>query len=111
MRDLQRRAGERGADGGKADADEEHAHHAIAAPAVGEPAGGQGEHAEGEEAGRGVLQQVAVAEPPLAVQGERGDGGKDQREQMIEEMPDVEQQEVQSIAHAGSPWPPSLQAA
>ncbi len=101
--DLEGRAREGRGDGGEADANEEHAHHALAAPLVGEPAGGQREYAEGEEAGRGVFQQLGVAEPPFAVQRQRRHRGEDQREQVVEKMTDVEQQEVQALAHEGLP--------
>ena len=60
---------------------------------------GQREHAEGEEARRGVFQQVGVAEAPLAMQRQRRDRCKDQREKVVEEMADVEQQEMQALAH------------
>ena len=33
------------------------------------------------------------------MQRERGNGGEDQREQMVEEVADVEQQEMQALAH------------
>ena len=101
--DLEGRARERRGDGGEADADEEHAHHALAAPLVGEPAGGQREHAEGEEAGRGVFQELGVAEPPFAMQRQRRHRGEDQREQVVEKVADVEQQEVQALAHEDLP--------
>ena len=78
--------------------DEEHDHHAVAAPAVGQPACGQGEQAEGEESRRRVDQQLRIADAPLAVQRQSGDRCEDQREQMIQEMPEVEQQEVGAIA-------------
>ena len=88
-----------GGDRGEADADEEHAHHALAAPLVGEPAGGQREHAEREEAGRGVFQEIGIAQAPLAMQRQRRHGGEDQREQVVEEVADIEQQEMQALAH------------
>ena len=80
-------------------ADEEHAHHAVAAPLVGDPAGGKREYAEGEETGRGVLQELGIAQAPLAMQRERRHRGEDQREQMVEVMADIEQQEMQALAH------------
>ena len=103
--DLQRRAREGRGNRGEPDADEEHAHHALAAPLVREPAGRQREHAEREEPGCCVFQEIGIAEAPLAVQRKRRHGGEDQREQMIQEVPEVEQQEVQALAHEGSPWP------
>ena len=101
--DLQRRLGQSGRDRGEPDADEEHHHHAFAAPFVGEPAGRIGEHPEGEEAGRRVFEQIAVAEPPFADERERRDRREDQREQVIEEVPDVEEQEMRAIAVHASP--------
>ncbi len=89
----------------KPDADEEHAHHALAAPLVRDPAGRQREHAEREEPGCCVFQEVGIAQAPLAVQRQRRHGGEDQREQVVQEVSEVEQQEVQAVAHEGSPWP------
>jgi hypothetical protein len=100
--DLQGRLRKSGGDRGEADADEEHAHHALAAPFVGEPPGRQGEQAEGEEAGSGIGEQIAVADAPLAAERQRRHGGEDQGEQVIEEMADVEQQELRTVTvHAG----------
>ncbi len=102
--DLKRRAGEGGGNGCTADADKVGAHHAVAAPLVGKPAGRQREHAECDEAGRGVSEQVGVAEAPIAVQRQRRHRGEDQHEEMIEEVADVEQQKVQALAHMRAPW-------
>ena len=101
--DLQRRLRKSGRDRGEPDADEEHDHHALAAPFVREPAGRIREHAEREEAGRRVFEQFAVAELPFARERQRRDGREDQREQMIEEVPDVEEQEMRAIAIHGCP--------
>jgi len=97
--DLQGRARERRGKRSKADADEERRHHTLAAPLVGEPPGGQREYAEGKEAGRGVFDEVAITEAPFAIECERRYRGEDQREQMIEEVADIEQQEMQALTH------------
>jgi type VI secretion system protein ImpG len=101
--ELQGRPRKGGDDGGKPDADEEHAHHALAAPFVGEPARRIRKHPEREEARRRVFEKLAVAEPPFARERERRDRREDQREQVIEEMPDVEKQEMRAIAIHGYP--------
>ena len=96
--DLQRRLRKPGRHGGKPDADEEQHHHSLAAPFVGEPAGRIGEHPEREETGRGVFEQFAVAQVPFARQRQRRDRREDQREQVIEKVSDVEEQEMRAIA-------------
>ena len=55
------------------------------------------------EAGRGVFQQVSITEPPLAIESQRRYRGEDQREQVVEEVADVEQQEMQALAHGVLP--------
>ena len=101
--DLQWRRGETRGDRGQADANEEDAHHAVAAPAVGEPTRGQGEEAEGEKPGRRVGQQLRIADTPLPVQRQGRDRGEDQGEQVVEEVPDVQQKEIQPIPVHESP--------
>ena len=95
--DLQRRLGNRRCQRGEPDADEEHHHHAMPAPFVGEPACRQRKYSEREEARGRVFQQVGVAEAPFPRQRQRRDGGEYQREQMVEEMADVEQQELHPV--------------
>jgi hypothetical protein len=71
----------------------------IAVPLVGDPAGRQRKQAKRQEARRCKLQQVGIAQPPLAMQGKRGHRRKDQSEQVVEKMPNVEQQKMQALAH------------
>ena len=103
--DLQRRLRKAGRDRGEPDPDEEHDHHALAAPFVGEPSRRIREDPEREEAGRRVFQKLAVGEIPFARERERRDGGEDQREQVIEKVPDVEKQEMRAIAIHGCSGP------
>jgi hypothetical protein len=106
--DLERRAGQRRKDGGGADADEEDDHHPLAAPLVGQPAGRDGAQAEGDEAWGRVGDELGVAHVPLVAQPQCRRGREDEHEQMVEEVPDVEKQEVDPFAvHAasgGDPW-------
>ena len=96
--DLQRRLGKSGRDRGDPDADEEHDHHAFAAPSIGEPARRIRENSEREEAGRRIFEKIAVAQVPLACQRQRRHGREDQREQMIEKVPDIQEQEMRAVA-------------
>src|SRR5262249_36306254 len=93
-RQLERRAGETGANRGEADADKKHAHHAVAAPLIGKPARRQREDAEGKEARRRIFQKISVAEAPLAAERQRRNRGENKREQMIHKVADVEQKEM-----------------
>ena len=95
--DLRRSLRETGRDGGQADPDEEDAHHAVFTPLVGNPARGHGEETEGEETWRRVGQQFRIADAPLDMEYQGRDRRKDQREQMVEQRPDVQQQKIRLI--------------
>ncbi len=102
--DLQRCLREARGDGGEPDTDEEDDHHAVPAPAIGDAPRRQREQAEGNEARHGVGHELGVGEPPLLAERKSGDRGEDEREQVIEEVPDVQIEEAQSIAaHGGAP--------
>ncbi len=63
---------------------------------------GQREQPEREEARRRVFQQTRHScRPHSRVQRERRHGGEDQREQVVEEVPDVQKQEMTAVAIHG----------
>ena len=73
------------------------AHHAVLAPLIGNPARRHGEKAEGEETGGRVGQQFRVADIPLAIEHQGSDGRETKGEQMVEKMPNVQQQKIRLI--------------
>jgi hypothetical protein len=97
--DLQRRVRQGGCHRRQANTDKEDAHHPFAAPFVGKPTGRQREQTKGQEARGGVLQEVGIAQAPVAIQSQCRHGGKDQREQVIEKMAEVEEEKMQALAH------------
>ena len=110
-RDFDRRISERRGDRACPDADEEDDHHPFPTPLVRDPAGRNRADPERDEPRRGVGNQRRVAHPPLLGEPQRRDRREDQHEEVIEEVPDVEEQEVQAIArHEGSPWAGALRS-
>ena len=67
-----------------------------------QPAGSANIAEREQKARRGIGQKFGIAHTPFAGQRERGDAGEDQHEQMVEEMPDVQQQEVEPVAGHGA---------
>ena len=97
-RDLERRPREGGHDRARADAEEEDHDHPFAAPLVREPAGRDRGHPEGDESRRRVGDEGGVAHPPLVGEPQRGDGREDEHEEVVEEVPDVQEQEAETVA-------------
>src|SRR3546814_17911974 len=64
----------------------------------GQPGGGGGAQPEHHEAGRRIGDQLVVGEAPLRSQRQHH-GGDDQDEEVVEEVPEIQEQEVQSVAH------------
>ena len=100
--DLERRVGEPGGEGAGPDAEEEDAHHPLAAPLVAEPPGQEREGPERNEAGRPVWDQVVIGQVPGLGQEERRHGGEDQHGEMVEQVPDIQEQELRREAGHGS---------
>ena len=98
QRDLHRRVRQRRQDRAHADADEEDDDHAGPAPLVRHPSGRNRTDPERDEPRRGVRDQRRVAHVPLFGKPQRRHRGEDQHEEMVEEMPEVEEKEVQAVA-------------
>ena len=96
---FQRRCGIGRCNGSKADANEEHGDHAFTTPAVRQPAHGKGEQAESNEARRRIWNEFGIAHPPLPGENQRCHRGEYQREQVIEKMTDVQEEEVEAVFH------------
>ena len=102
QRDLDGGARQRRGDRARPDADEEDHHHPFPAPLVRDPSGRDGADPERDEPRRGVGDERRVAHAPLLGEPQRRHRREDQHEEVVEEMPDVEEQEVQAIArHLG----------
>src|SRR5258708_6451086 len=89
--DLHGPRGEAGEDARRADAEEEHPHHALPAPAVGEPPCRDREGAEGDKAPERERQKIPVAAAGLGTHREHH-GGENEHEEMSERVPDIEEQ-------------------
>ena len=100
--DLKWRGGKPGADGRKANPDEEDRHHAVTAPPVSQPAHWNGGRAKGKNTERAVNQQIVIGKRPFILQGEH-DRRIDQNEHVIEEMADIEEHEMFAHGIAGAP--------
>ena len=97
-RNLDRGVRHRRRDRARPDADEEDDHHALAAPLVREPPRRYRADAECDEPRRGVRNERGVAHAPFLGEPQRRDRREDQHEEVVEEVPDVEEQEVQAFA-------------
>ena len=100
-RDLERRPREGGQDRARSDAEEEDHDHPFPAPLVREPAGGDRGHPEGDEARRRVGDEGRVAHPPLVGEPERRDGREDEHEEVVEEVPDVQEEKAETGTRHG----------
>ena len=98
QRDLHRRVRQRRQDRARADADEEDHDHSGPAPLVRHPSGRNRTDPERDEPRRGVRDERRVAHVPLFGKPQRRHRGEDQHEEMVEEMPEVEEKEVQAVA-------------
>ena len=101
---LGRRFRQRGHDGARADADEEDDEHPFPAPLVRDPAGRNRTQSERDEARHRVGDERRVTHPPFIREPERRDCREDQHEEVIEEVPDAQEEEVQSIARHFGRW-------
>ena len=100
---LERGAGQRRRNRARPDAEEEDDHHAFPAPLVRDPSGRYRADAKGDEPRRGVGDERGVAHAPFLGEPQRRDRCEDQHEKVVEEVPDVEEEEVDAIASHASP--------
>ena len=96
--DLERGVRECGDHAGRAEAEEEDDHHGFAAPLVSNPACRKRTDAECDQPGRRIWDQFGIGNIPFVHQHECRRGRKDQNDQVIKEMAEIEEQEADAVA-------------
>ena len=102
--DFQGRTGEARQHRADTETQKEDDHHATPTPAVRKPPRRQGEGAESDESGRSVYDELRVAHVEGRRQNQRRHRSINQDEQVIVEMPQVEEKELETIFAGHGPF-------